>query len=287
MRLSLPSLLVSLKVVGAMMAAIAWIPGVEPTSPAHAYQTEMPSSTGETVSNPGAQVDKPAQSKEPKQIEADWKQPSEAPKWLRSKYGAERQDQEEAVRSILQGTLFQPKFHGEPLSQLVSTLEKYGLMVVVESQGLEEEGINLDESMHLDLPGEISLHTFLHVVLGQMNLGYRIEGGLVIITSGVYVDSLRIYDLSPLLPDNTTLRELLGAIKATVNPDHWEYGGVMVPFGSMLLVKCSEDTHTQIEHLLQVLMRQAPANIKPSPITPPSLNGRSMGGMGSATLKTK
>jgi hypothetical protein len=93
-------------------------------------------------------------------------------------------------------------------------------------------------------------------------------------------DVLRTYDLSQILPDNSTVPELVSIIERTLAPNNWEMAGgtsTLSVFGSLLVVSCPEDTHEGIEKTLYLLGNQAPQNIKPAPIQQPPFG---MGGMG-------
>jgi type II secretory pathway component GspD/PulD (secretin) len=163
------------------------------------------------------------------------------------------------------------KFNGAGLagvmSQFASTLD---LSILIDERALEEEGISLDEQITLNLSKEISFRSALKLVLEPLNLTWVIEDEVMRITSkSNSANVLRTYDLSQILPDNSTVLEVMNIIERTVAPDSWDAEGgtsTIAVFGSLLVVSCPEDTHEGIEKTLYLLGNQAPQNIKPAPI---------------------
>jgi hypothetical protein len=136
---------------------------------------------------------------------------------------------------------------------------------------LEEELISLDEQITLSLSKEISFRSALKLVLEPLNLTWVIEDEVMRITSTRWnsANVLRTYDLSQILPDNSTVLELVTIIERTVAPGSWDAAegtSTIAVFGSLLVVNCPEDTHEGIEKTLYLLGNQAPQNIKPSPV---------------------
>ena len=142
--------------------------------------------------------------------------------------------------------------------------------VIIDEKALQEELISLDEQITLSLSKEISFRSALKLVLEPLNLTWVIEDEVMRITSkSNSANVLRTYDLSQILPDNSTVLELVSIIERTVAPGSWDAAegtSTIAVFGSLLVVSCPEDTHEGIEKTLYLLGNQAPQNIKPAPI---------------------
>jgi len=142
--------------------------------------------------------------------------------------------------------------------------------VIIDEKALQEELISLDEQITLSLSKEISFRSALKLVLEPLNLTWVIEDEVMRITSkSNSANVLRTYDLSQILPDNSTVLELVSIIERTVAPGSWDAAegtSTIAVFGSLLVVNCPEDTHEVVEKTLYLLGNQAPQNIKPSPV---------------------
>jgi RNA polymerase sigma factor (sigma-70 family) len=208
-----------------------------------------------------------------------WQRPENLASWMKSPDGV-RNDQ---IRAKLKDQV-EVKFNGAGLGSVMThfatTLD---LPIIMDERALEEEGISLDEQITLKLSKEISFRSALKLVLEPLNLTWVIEDEVMRITSkSNSANVLRTYDLSQILPDNSTVLELVSIIERTVAPDAWDAAGgtsTITVFGSLLVVNCPEETHEGIEKSLYLLGNQAQHNIKPAPTSKQQPPG-GMGGMG-------
>lgn len=196
-----------------------------------------------------------------------WQRPENAAPWLKSPEDL-RNDQ---IRAKLKDQI-KVDFNGVGLSAVISRFATaLDMPIIIDERALEEELISLDEQITLSLSKEISFRSALKLVLEPLNLTWVIEDEVMRITSTRWnsANVLRTYDLSQILPDNSTVLELVTIIERTVAPGSWDAAegtSTIAVFGSLLVVNCPEDTHEGIEKTLYLLGNQAPQNIKPSPV---------------------
>jgi hypothetical protein len=195
-----------------------------------------------------------------------WQRPENAAPWLKSPEDL-RNDQ---IRAKLKDQI-KVDFNGVGLSAVISRFATaLDMPIIIDERALEEELISLDEQITLSLSKEISFRSALKLVLEPLNLTWVIEDEVMRITSkSNSANVLRTYDLSQILPDNSTVLELVSIIERTVAPGSWDAAegtSTIAVFGSLLVVNCPEDTHEGIEKTLYLLGNQAPQNIKPSPV---------------------
>lgn len=227
-----------------------------------------------TSSQPGAQPNgQPPVQLQPTKAPAEkpappviWQRPENSAPWLKSPEDL-RNDQ---IRAKLKDQV-KVDFNGVGLSAVISRFATaLDMPIIMDEKALEEELISLDEQITLNLSKEISFRSALKLVLEPLNLTWVIEDEVMRITSkSNSANVLRTYDLSQILPDNSTVLELVSIIERTVAPGSWDAAegtSTIAVFGSLLVVSCPEDTHEGIEKTLYLLGNQAPQNIKPAPI---------------------
>ena len=174
------------------------------------------------------------------------------------------------------------KFNGIGLAAVMSRFATtLDIPIVVDEVALESEAISLDEQITLSLKHEISFKSALKLILSPLNLTYILEDEVLKITTMTgSANVLRTYDLSYLLPDNSTALEVVSIITQTVSSDSWEVAGGLSSitiFGSLLVANCPEETHDGIDNALHLLGNQSSQNIKPAPASKQPMGG--MGGM--------
>jgi hypothetical protein len=235
--------------------------------------------TAQTAAAPVVQQQPPKAPTEKPAPPVIWQRPENAAPWMKSPDGV-RNDQ---IRAKLKDQV-KVDFNGVGLSAVMSQFATaLDLPIIMDERALEEEAISLDEQITLSLSKEISFRSALKLVLEPLNLTWVIEDEVMrITTKSNSANVLRTYDLSQILPDNSTVLELVSIIERSVAPDSWDAAGgtsTIAVFGSLLVVNCPEDTHEGVEKTLYLLGNQAPQNIKPAPTSkqqPPV----GMGGMG-------
>ncbi len=192
-----------------------------------------------------------------------WSRPTgEEPAWLSN--GKSSVDATESLRAKLNETV-EIETSGDFKVTQNLLKEKLGLEVDVNLQALEEEGFEVTSITGLPA-GTGPVREQLRRMLDPLDLTYRVcEGYIEITTKAEAIDnpSMRFYDLSYVVRDNSRLAEILNAIYTSVDPNSWDLNGgncTCVPVGQMLVVRTSEINHLEIERLLARLsVNQPPA----------------------------
>ncbi|MFO0383547.1 MAG: RNA polymerase sigma factor [Pirellula sp.] len=216
----------------------------------------------------------------------EWKNEStNAPKWLASPPGNE----DDAVLREISAKLnerIQLTLAGVPISEFASKIsEILELDVIVDVKALEDAGIQLDEIVTIERVRAARAKDILKQVLDPLACTYAIKYDALVITTkeGSSSEILGYYDLSYILPDNSTIPDLLESIQTSVTPDAWESNsgtGSMTILGSMLIVRAPLETHEGIEELLRQISKQSKDNLKPYKTSGPLNSGGAVGGMG-------
>jgi RNA polymerase sigma factor (sigma-70 family) len=173
-----------------------------------------------------------------------------------------------------------------PLSRALESLsETVGCTIYLDKQGIIDDGLDFENPIDADVR-PCSLRSTLEFILTPLNLGYRVtEAGIEVTTQAKIensnnLGSLRCYDLSHIFQTSEPVNKLISTIQTSITPDSWlENGGnaSMSMVGSMLIVRCSDDAHFQIEELLRSIAKMTPGNLTPPPMLVP---GQGMGGTG-------
>ena len=213
-----------------------------------------------------------------------WQVQGPLPGWLDGELDQEEMKLSDALRSKLSKTKIDVQFNGITLAGVLTSIsDQIGVDVYADEKSLEEQGVSVDDPVHLQFKNQVSVRDALTLILNRLDLTYNIRHGMIVVTSRDDVkQSARTYDLSYILPDSSTVHELMSVIRTSVQPDVWDLAGgtsTLGVFGSMLVVNANELTHQELERLLRELARQNRSHIQPAPPAPAPANG-SMGGMG-------
>ena len=129
----------------------------------------------------------------------------------------------------------------------------------------------------------MSLRNALYHVLEPLQLAYEIDHDVLVVRSkGMIKGQVRTYDLSVILPDNSTAEQLMQIIERSIEPDSWQAAGgnsTCDVFGSLLVVQAPDSIHEQIEELLRLLSKQSKEHIRPSRSNRPAKAPQGVGGM--------
>ncbi|AMV31907.1 ECF RNA polymerase sigma factor SigE [Pirellula sp. SH-Sr6A] len=213
-----------------------------------------------------------------------WQVQGPLPGWLDGELDQEEMKLADALRSKLSKTKIDVQFNGIPLAAVLAQIsDQIGVDVYADEKSLEGQGVAVDEPVLLHFRNQVSVRDALTLLLSPLGLTYNIRHGMIVVTSrDDEKQSVRTYDLSYILPDSSTVHELMSVIRTSVQPDVWDLGGgtsTLGVFGSMLVVNANELTHHDLERLLRELARQNRSHIQPAPPAPVPLYGP-MGGMG-------
>ncbi|MBI1311049.1 PDZ domain-containing protein [bacterium] len=175
-----------------------------------------------------------------------------------------------SAQAAIEGALNQPielVAHDAPLQEVIRDLaQKAGINVVIDAMAFEEEGVAPDHAVSMALEG-VTLRSTLHLLLDDLGLTTVIDNEVLKITSRVraagklIVQAYRVPELAGTEADREVrLERLTTLIVSTIEPDSWaEVGGqgTISTFvgGSSLVIRQSQEVHTQIQGLLQSLTR--------------------------------
>ena len=242
-------------------------------------QAEPGTATGPGATNsPGKEnVD----SKKAAQPVVVWTQPTDLPAWLKG--GVADDSKTEMIREALREVVEDVSFNEMPLSGVIAALgKKLEFDFKIDEKSLEQESLTPDEPITLELKS-MSLRNALYHILEPFHLAYEIDHDVLVVRSQSTIKGqVRTYDLSVILPDNSTAEQLMQIIERSVEPDSWDAAGgnsTCDVFGSLLVVRAPDSIHEQIEELLRLLSKQSKEHIRPSRSNRPANAPQGMGGM--------
>jgi RNA polymerase sigma factor (sigma-70 family) len=216
----------------------------------------------------------------------EWKnEPATAPKWLASSPG---NDDEVVFREITAklNERIQLTLEGVPLSEFAHKIsEVLELDVILNERALEDAGISPDEMISIQRVKAARAKDLLKQILDPLECTYIIKYDALVITTkdSSSSETLAYYDLSYVLPDNSTIPDLMESIQTSVTPDVWERNSgssTMTILGSMLIVRAPHESHEGVEELLRQISKQSKENLKPYKTSGPLNSGGAVGGMG-------
>ncbi len=155
-----------------------------------------------------------------------------------------------------------PDYAGIPLLQALTAIaDDVKFPIWLDQKQLEEHGVDPDEPVWLSLP-QVPLRQALKYILAPLQLGYRLEADILVVSAKDVIDSqptLRAYDLSSLAESDLEVSELMESVERNIrcmdptwSDDVWH----IQPMGQRLLVGTSEIVHGEIELLLTDLAQQ-------------------------------
>jgi hypothetical protein len=199
----------------------------------------------------------------------EWKnEPANAPKWLATDSGDDGEVVLRAISAKLNERI-KPTFESIPISEFARKLgEMLELDFILDDKALEDAGISPDEMINLQRVHPTSVKNILKQALNPLELTYVIiyESVVITTTEGGSPETIGYYDLSYILPDNSTIPDLMESIQTSVTPDAWESNsgtGSMTILGSMLIVRAPRETHEGVEEFLRQISKQSRENLKP------------------------
>ncbi len=128
---------------------------------------------------------------------------------------------EDKIRNALAGVATL-EFIETPLSDVVEFLrDSQGLPIQISHKALNDAGVSADVPITQNLKG-VPLRTALRVMLRDLDLTYRIDGDVLVITTREDArqnPSTRVYDVADLLPVSAADAEELAALVRQMLPD--------------------------------------------------------------------
>jgi len=151
----------------------------------------------------------------------------------------------------------EPEYPGIAMQQILRQLgAELAIPIYVDQSELDLLGINPDTPITLSL-SSVTIRQLLKYMLEPLQLGYRIDGDLLVISSKERINarpSFGIYDLN-CLTDNSrsaeTLAKLVGNSIRNIEPSAWREGKwYMETSDGTIIVSASEMAHGEIKQLL-------------------------------------
>lgn len=238
----------------------------------------------DATNNPGKTISTEKETADSKEAAAPvvvWTQPTELPSWLEG--GVAEDSKADMIRDALREVVDEVSFNQMPLSGVIAELgKKLEFDFKLDEKSLEQENLTPDEPITLELKS-MSLRNALYHILEPLQLAYEIDHDVLVVRSkGMIKGQVRTYDLSVILPDNSTAEQLMRIIERSIEPDSWQAAGgnsTCDVFGSLLVVQAPDSIHGQIEELLRLLSKQSKEHIRPSRSNRPAKAPQGAGGM--------
>ena len=197
---------------------------------------------------------------------------------------------EDGIRDSLHQRM-EIEFNAQPLSGVCKFIsDELKIPILIDDKALEEENITRDEPITIHLENAKACNA-LALILRPLQLTYKVEHEVLIVTGKkTDANTIRQYDLSFILPDNSVSDEITMLIQEMVTPQEWQSAGgnsVMRILGSMLVVSTPEEGHIAIQELLRTIAKQSKKNMKPQAwqqnpqMISGGMGGGFVGGMGS------
>ncbi len=187
--------------------------------------------------------------------------PEGRPSWLET--GNSDRERIELNRKQLHETEVTLNFVGQPLTDAIQSLQaEASIAITLDTNALSEEGIALEEPITVNLPA-MPLCDALETILEPIGLTYEVHERYVKVTTKSAVKmAVRFYDLAFVLPSTEGLDDVKNTIEQVVE-EQWEVTGgtgSISTIGSMMIVRCGEHAHREIEKLLAELEKMQPEN---------------------------
>ncbi|TWU55909.1 hypothetical protein [Rubripirellula reticaptiva] len=150
-------------------------------------------------------------------------------------------------------------FIDTPLNEAMRVLSQaHDIPIVIDQLALEEIGIASDVPINLSLKN-VSLHSFLRLLLRANNLTYMIEDEVMQITTIERVEmnlGTRMYRLPASLIKKSD--KVLVVLQSTIVPDTWAVLGgpsTATALDHVLIISTTKDVHIQVEDFLNTLIQ--------------------------------
>jgi hypothetical protein len=166
---------------------------------------------------------------------------------------------EERIRQVLQ----EPttiEFIETPFARAIESLkELHQIPIEIDMKALDDVEIPADAPITRVLKG-VSLQTALRLLLRDLSLAYRVEDEVLVITTAEEAakhPSTRVYPVIDLLPANATSADAITQlVRATLQrPSEGGPPPLVQQYGPLLIVRGTEETHLEVEALLQRIAR--------------------------------
>jgi hypothetical protein len=149
-----------------------------------------------------------------------------------------------------------------PLGEVAAMLTKrFGFAFQLDRRGLEDGGINPDDTLVTLEAVDISLHSALDLMRERVGTGWSVRNEVVLLTDLSHADAAlrtRIYPVRDLVDTDGDAQSLADKLSAQVHEGTWELSGgpgVIVPFGDLLVCSQSIKVHEELERVLSEIRK--------------------------------
>ncbi|HUU98959.1 MAG TPA: hypothetical protein VM487_24775 [Phycisphaerae bacterium] len=174
--------------------------------------------------------------------------------------------QDQSIQSVLQRPLATVSYDETPLAVVFDRLrERLDINIHVHWRRLEDAGVERNTPVRMTLK-DVSTARVLKQIFDDSTdalLGYRIDDGVLIISTTEYLDERRdtwVYDLRDLAKTDVDRVELTQLIVDAAEPDSWVQNGGLGTLnfvGPRLVVHNSERAHAKLRILIDLLRKHA------------------------------
>lgn len=181
------------------------------------------------------------------------------PSWLKA--GESDQLAIEETRDRLR-EMAKIQFQNVPLEDMAKALgEQVQMNILLDKQDLENSGINPDQPV--TLRGTMPLNQALKLMLAPLAISYEVHPEVIkIVPNDLVQPAIRYYDLSHVLPTSAGVPSLIQTAIALIDYDETSGPEPNISVvGSMMIARCDEESHLQIEKLLAEVAKLSPENL--------------------------
>jgi hypothetical protein len=163
------------------------------------------------------------------------------------------------IRAALQRTASH-SFDEMPLAEVARVIsDTHKIPLVLDKQALEEIGLSTEEPIRIALK-DVSLNSFLELMLGPLDLVSMVDNEVLIITTPEKAESnlhVRVYSLAaPLFGQGN---EVITAMQKTVSPESWDKMGgrasAVAVLDKLIVVSGTDALHDEVQDLLDRMKR--------------------------------
>lgn len=164
-------------------------------------------------------------------------------------------------------------FEDTALGDMVEFVEtEFGVQMCVDAPSMADSGADETTPIHFELDA-IPLEMGLDLMLGELGLGYRLDRGLLIVSSKAALDSRLEARVYPVKAGRKTADEIIEAITGAVDPDSWDENGgdgAIEFYNNAMVVSQTAENHEVISRLLADLFAAGAIQL-PSAFLDPSV----------------
>ncbi len=141
-----------------------------------------------------------------------------------------------------------------PLEQAIQTIAKtHDIPIIIDRRALEEIGLTPDTPVNIDLRN-VSLRSFMRLMLRDLQLTYMFTNDVVIITTPEVVEQnlvVRMHSIPPTLSNAS--EKIIKAMQTTVQADAWETAGgpaTAAAVDHVIVVSGTESLHVAVDDFI-------------------------------------